>query len=207
MSDWTGTGTTISAAAAYATVAQLREYLPQVPAGATYDALLLSVLERATALIDRRLGFGFATPALVATDKDFRNARTTDTLYLPAYSAGSITHVYELAAKGSTSESTDEVLSTDYDVLDDGSLYRYSGWPAGWYRVTAIWGYGAAPADIVQICLETAINLWGTRDSRQISDVIGVEGGGAVGYQRSWTNKQHEVLTRVRAEYGQFGIA
>lgn len=192
---------------AYASVTELREYLTQVSTGLTNDALLGNVLERATALIDRRLGFTFASYGAVATVKDVLNARATDTLYLPQYKAGSITTIYEVSAKGDTAESTDEVLSTEYDVLDDAGLYCYTGWAAGWYRITAIWGYGAAPEDIVQVCLEKAINLWGARDSRQISDVVGVEGGGAVGYQRSWTNAQQEILNRVRAEYGQFGIA
>jgi len=192
---------------AYASVTELREYLTQVSTGLTNDALLSNVLERATALIDRRLGFTFASYGAVATAKDVLNARSTDTLYLPQYKSGSITTIYEVLGKGDTSESTTEVLSTAYDVLDDAGLYCYAGWFAGWYRVTAIWGYGAAPEDIVQVCLEKAINLWGARDSRQISDVVGVEGGGAIGYQRSWTNAQQEILNRVRAEYGQFGIA
>lgn len=192
---------------AYATVPQLREYLPQVPAGVANDALLNTTLERATALIDGELGFAFAAHGAVATNKDYLQQRTSDYLDLPPYLAGSITHVYSVTAKGDTSEDTEEILSTEYDILDDTRLYRYIGWSAGWYRVTAIWGAGPAPTEIVQVCLEKAINLWGARDSRQISDVIGVEGGGAVGYQRSWTNMQRTVLQNVRVRYGQFGFA
>ena len=191
----------------YASVAELREYLTQVPAGAANDALLNTTLERATALIDGELGFSFAAFGAVATAKDVLQQRASVYLDLPPYLAGSITSVYALYSKGSSSEDTDEIESTEYDILDDTRLYYASGFAAGWYRVTAIWGAGAAPTDIVQVCLEKAINLWGARDSRQISDVIGVEGGGAVGYQRSWTNMQRTVLQNVRVRYGQFGFA
>ena len=165
------------------------------------------MLERATALIDGELGFSFAAFGALATNKDFLLERANQTLYLPAYSAGTLTNIYELTAKGDPAESTDEVLSTYYDILDDGGLYRYTGWPAGWYRATAIWGVGPVPTDLVQVCLEKAINLWGARDSRQISDVIGVEGGSAIGYQRSWTNMQRSVLQNVRVRFGHYGFA
>lgn len=202
-----GTGTPATASTSYATVAQFRAMLTQVPAGAATDALIETYLDRATAMIDGELGFSFAAFGAAATDKDFRLTRADDTLYLPAYSPGSITHVYEVSAKGTTYETTDEVLSTEYDVLDNYALYRYEGWPAGWYRVTAIWGYGEAPADIQQVCLEKAVNLFIGAQGGQFSDIVGVEGAGAVGYNRAWTNSQRSVLMQTRVNHAMFGIA
>lgn len=207
-----GTGTPATAATSYATVTQFRAMLTQAPTGAATDALIQGYLDRATAMIDDELGFSFTIYG-AATDKDFRLAQASDTLILPAYSAGSITHVYELTAKGTTYEDTEEVLATEYDVLDDatggtgGSLYRYEGWPAGWYRVTAIWGHGQASADIQQVCLEKAINLYIGAQGGQFSDVVGIDGAGAVGYNRAWTNSQRNTLQQARLAHGQFGFA
>jgi len=208
-----GSGTPATAATSYATVTQFRAMLTQAPTGAATDLLIQGYLDRATAMIDAELGFSFAAYGAAATDKDFRQALASDTLILPAYEAGSITHVYELSAKGTTYEDTDEVEATDYDILDDatggtgGSLYRYEGWRAGWYRVTAKWGDGQAPADIQQVCLEKAINLFIGAQGGQFSDVVGIDGAGAVGYNRAWTNSQRNTLQQARLAHGQFGFA
>jgi hypothetical protein len=184
---------------AYATVADLREMLPQVAASATTDTLLQTFLDRATDIVDLALGFSFAAYGAAATAKDIR-AAGGQYLELPGYKAASITKVYEVDAKGATSETTEEVLSTEYDILDDGRLYLDEGWDVGgWYRITAIWGWGAAPASIIQVALEVAVNLWRGRDRGMFSDVIGVEGGGAIGYQRALTNQQRMIIEGVRA--------
>lgn len=209
---WAGTAVAAPAGTSYATIAQFRQYMTQVPAGATQDALITLALESARALIDSELGFSFAAFGAVATDKDFRTVSCSQYLTLPAYSNGSITHIYQLSGKGTTSESTTEVLATEYAVLTEGAangerLYRDAGWPVGWYRGTAIWGYGLAPTEIVQVCLEKAINLFIGGQGGQFSDVVGVDGGGAVGYNRAWTNSQRSVLANVRLRYGEYGFA
>jgi hypothetical protein len=186
--------------APYASVAQLREYLVQVPAGAAYDALLDSVLDRAMDIIDGRLGFTFSAYGEAATAADVRCPADSEYFMLPHYGAGTITSVYELYGKGLDSEDTEEI--TEYEALDDGRLYYAYDWERGqWYRITAKWGYGAAPDSIVQVCLELAINLWSARESRTITDVVGVEGGGAVGYSRSLTNRQRMILDGIRQRY------
>jgi len=198
--------------ASYATVSEFRAMMTQVPGSHTSDVQIQAYLDRATAKIDGELGFGFAAFGSTATDKDFRTKISSQYLTLPAYLDGTITHVYEVSGKGTTSESTTEVLATEYDVLDEGAtngsrLYRDEGWPAGWYRVTAKWGCGEAPDDIVQLCLEKAINLFIGAQGGQFSDVVGVEGGGAVGYNRAWTNDQRRTLENVRLRYGEYGFA
>lgn len=61
--------------------------------------------------------------------------------------------------------------------------YPYAGgWVAGVpYTITANFGYSAVPDDIKEACLEIAVRIWRGRDAG-FSDVVGVEGGGAVGY-------------------------
>jgi hypothetical protein len=204
-------GTPVSGTS-YASVAQFRQVMSQIPSGQTQDDLIILALESARAMIDSELGFAFAAFGDTATAKDFRTHTWSKYLTLPAYLDGSITHVYELYAKGTPNESTLEVLATEYAVLDEGTadgarLYLDSGWRAGWYRVTAIWGYGLAPQEIVQVCLEKAINLFIGGQGGQFSDVVGIDGGGAVGYNRAWTNAQRSVLANTRIKYGVYGFA
>ncbi len=180
----------------YATVVQLRAYLPQVATGATIDTALQVILDRAYDIVNLALGFTFAA-ASAAAAKDVR-AQGGQYFDLPAHTIGSVTVVSEVNFKGTAYEST-EIL-TDFDELEDGRLWRSVGWePGEWYRVTAPWGYGVAPAAIVEVELELAVNLWRSKDRGMFSDVIGVEGGGAVGYTRALTNQQKMIIDQVRA--------
>lgn len=195
---------------AYATLAELREMLVQVPEGSDNDTLLGKMLDRATAIVDRALGFSFAAYGASATAKDVRARVTGDYLYLPIYLAGSVASVYSVSDKARSTEST--TLVSSWVAEEDERPYRlYRGgdgwWRGTWYRVTAKWGYGPAPEDIKLVTLELAVNLWGSRDSRMISDVVGVEGGGAVGYNRALTNRQRLIVDDVRTQYGEWGIA
>ena len=181
----------------YGTVVQLREMLPQVAASAATDTFLTTLLERATDIVDLALGFSFAVGG-VAAAKDIR-AAGGQYLELPGYTVATIASVYEVDAKGTTSETTEVVAATEYDILDDARLYKDDGWGVGqWYRITAIWGWGPVPASIAQVTLEVAVNLWRGRDRGMYSDVIGVEGGGAIGYQRALTNQQRMIIDGVR---------
>jgi hypothetical protein len=60
---------------------------------------------------------------------------------------------------------------------------------------------------VIEVEIELAVNLWGSRDARQFTDVVGVEGGGAVGYNRALTNRQKMIIDDVRTKYGQWGFA
>ncbi len=194
--------------AAYATVDQLREMLPQVAAGAANDLLLVSMLERATRVAEGRLGFQFAEYGAAAS-KDFVGQTTGQVLVIPAHQAGSVTAIAELECKGMTSEwstALTEWVELAEEISAGARLFRYAGWRTGWFRATAVWGYGPAPAEVVEVVLELAVNLWRGRDRGMWSDVVGVEGGGAVGYVRALTNQQRMVLDDVRARYGQWGF-
>lgn len=193
----------------YGSLTELRQLLPQVPQTPEVDALLTAYLTRAAGVVDLELGFAFAEYGAAAA-RDLRRARVGDTLDLPAYEPGSVSGVALVSGKGTSWEMTTTV--SDWTPLDDfgalgGPLYRGAGWPDGWYRITAKWGAGPAPAEIVQVALELAVNFWRGRDRGMYSDVIGVEGGGAVGYARALTNLQRDVLAATRRAYRQFGIA
>jgi hypothetical protein len=184
---------------AYVTVADLRGYLKQVEVGAAKDAELQTVIDRAHQIVNDALGFTFAGYA--AGDRDVRSASNVgDWLEVPYHDAGTVTDVETVTGRGSASETTETV--DDWLEEDDGRVYLDGGWSARtWYRVTADWGYGDAPDSIVEVELQLAINLWRGKDRGMYSDVIGVEGGGAVGYQRSLTNLQRMIVDDVRRRY------
>lgn len=185
----------------YATTTNLRAYLPQVATGTSNDTLLQAALDRAESIIDEALGFSFAAYGSSATAKDIQAPGNVGCwLELPYYKASSITSVYEVDGRGLTGEQTTAI--TQYKEETDQRLYYDYGWsPGTWYRVTAIWGYGAAPNSIVEVELELAVNIWRGKDRGMFSDVIGAEGGGAVGYARALTNQQKMILDNVRSKY------
>lgn len=195
---------------AYATVANIREYLDQVPTNAGTTALLQNVLDRATAIIDTELGFAFGSSA-VTTRTVYGDG--TDFLQPPRFVAGSVTAV----------TTTSGYTVPDY-VEQDGWLVvtragrlgnqyggatgllapaRYGeGWAAGLpYTVAATYGYPTVPADIVECCLEIAIRIYKAKDAG-FSDVVGVEGSGAVGYSGALPALVRRILDRYREGTG-----
>lgn len=188
----------------YATTLELRAqpYLTQVGTGAAADAGLQAVLDRANAIVNEYLGFSFAPYGVLATDRDVR-ADGSEWLVPPAYKAGSLTGITLVSARGDTDESEEAI--TDYVVDEDLRPYRIwrSGgwWRQRWYRVTAIWGYGEAPASVVEVELEIAVNIWRSAAASSFGTAVGVEGGGAVTVNRALTWAQRNILDGIRASY------
>ena len=181
----------------YATVDELRAYLPQVRDDATTDGLLANVLERANAIVNDALGFEFAAHGATATTRDVECQHDRRWLELPAHKAGSVTEVKSISSRGATYEA----LSTESDWLEeaDGRLYRGAGWGAGtWYRVEALWGYGSAPATIIEVEIEIAVNIWRGRDASSWQSDVGADGQGAVGFNRALTWAQRSIIDGVR---------
>ncbi len=185
--------------AAYATVAQLRAYLDKIPQTAT-DASLQDVLDRACGAVDLVLGFRFFSAAETWPAASERGVRAEGSrwLRLPAYQQGSVSRI-----------SLGEVVVTGWaEAWDAGAFFVERDpdiltrqWDARRYLVTAVWGYGPAPAEVVQVNLELAVNLWQAKAAGRFSDVVGVEGGGAVGYAKALTNAQKQTLTLTRRRY------
>jgi len=180
----------------YASVEQLRAYLPQVASGSANDVLLQAVLDRATEIVDLELAFSFAGYGTKAA-KDVR-AEGGEYLNLPGHKAASVTTVYAVSSKGASYESTSEI--TDFEELEDGRLYYCTGWTqGGWYRVTAEYGYGTVPEAIVEVTLQVAINIWRSRDAT--GTTIGPDGQGQVSVNRALTWNQRSIIDRVRGTY------
>jgi len=187
---------------AYATLLQLRQYLTQVKAGAENDLLLQAILDRAHAFVNGELTFEFDGYQAAATTRDVRS-QGGYVLRPPAYEAGSLTAIAAVYDRGTSYETTDTV--DDWMAEEDlrpYQVYRDSGWTYDrWYRLTACWGYGAAPNSVVEVELEAAINLWRGRDAAVWQAETGVEGAGATPLNRALSWPQRDVLNAVRAQY------
>lgn len=189
----------------YATVAQFHGLFDSMPNTDATTALLEELLERATQMVDRELGFSFAAYGAEATDKDVYSGNGGRYLYLPAYQSGSLESVALLSYRGTDDES--ETAETEYVEETRWRLFLSDGWPAKrWYRVSAIWGCGPAPVDVVQVTLEIAANLYQGRNSGGATQ-IGAEGGGGQPFARALTWGQRDVIARVRMQYPQESIA
>lgn len=178
----------------YATLGDFRDEMDQIPAGAGEDARIQKVLDRATAIIDNYLGWAWGTAA--AADRVIIGDGSS-VLWLPPYVAGSITVI--TAGSGFTTPT--------YIEQPDGSLlaidaYTSGGWLRGLpYTVSADFGFGSPPADIVQACLEIAARIWKAPDAAY-SDVVGVEGsGGELKYNRALTSLTKLTLDGYKARY------
>ena len=187
----------------YATVAHLREYLSQVATGTGPDAQLQRILDRAHAIVNDALGFQFAAWPTSASVRDFRCLYGGEYIWPPAYQAQTLTVVAEVYGRGTTEETTVDV---DDWLLDElARPYRVwlgVGWTVGrWYRLTAIWGYGPAPASVVEVELEVAINIWRSRDAASFGTTIGPDDGGGVTVNRALTWAQRSILDGVRSTY------
>lgn len=154
--------------------------------------LIGDILERSTDIIDTYLGFSYAGYT-TATVKYVR-AGYGPYLSLSPHEQGSVSSVTTM---------NDVDLGDYWEELDNGSLYAvdangYEGnWNHGRYKITANWGYGDVPAAVKEVCVELAVNIWRSRASGHFSRVVGVQGGGAVGYEGALTPQQKMILDKV----------
>jgi len=162
---------------------------PSVTTASALDVRLQKVLDRATAIIDTYLGFSFTLSGAPGTQVVYGDG--TDFLEPPAFVSGSVTAVTVPAGYTAPVYTvvdgilivTRDSLMGDMYVAETiaGRLYSpIGGWLLGVpYTVAATFGYSAIPADIVEACLEIAVDLWRFKDAGSIK-VVGVEGAGIV---------------------------
>lgn len=172
----------------------------------TTDALLQNVLDRATGIVRGAMRSLLADPSFdwasygAASTKIVRGV-PGEYLYLPPHQAGSVSLVEQLAATNPTSYTT----VADEWSADGERLYRPGRWAYEQrYRVTAVWGYGpTVPDQVAGVVLELAVNIWRSRDKGGFSEMVGVEGGGAIRVVAGLTKQQQATLENARNELGQ----
>ncbi len=173
---------------------------PSVAIAPATDDALQAALDRATAIIDTEVGYSFAAAA-AGTRAVYGDG--TAFLLPPRFVAGSVSGV--TAPSGylvpDYIEQDGMLVVTDADGVrlpDAHRMQRGWAWDDGVaYTVAAT--FGGVPADIVECCLEIAVRLWRGR-AAGFSDVVGVEGGGAVGYERALPALVRRILDQYREE-------
>jgi hypothetical protein len=176
-----------------------------VPSGSQEDYQLGRFLAEAESAIEEAL-LPVAYAAYGATAAQDVPVRGGPWLPMPAYQAGSITAVALVGWKGTASETATAL--TDYAVVEGGrALYRDAGWPLGTFaRITAIWGYGPAPAAAQRIAYELAVNFWRGRDQGMYSAVQGAEDGGKVVYTGGLNASHRRIIETIQRSY-RWGVA
>lgn len=191
----------------YASTAEFRQLMDQVPAGGTEDALIQLCLDAATKICDTEIGHPWAAGA-PGTAVVYGDGTTV--LTPPAFVAGSVTLVtapsaYSVPAYAEVNGRLNTVDSAGVIYAPYYPPFFYSSWraPAAWlpgvpYTVSATYGWGAAPADIKQACLEIAVAIYRGRDAGY-SDVVGTAGsGGEVAYVGKYSKRADATLKRYR---------
>lgn len=189
----------------YITPEDIRMRLTNIGAGATIDARLEEWCIEVTDVVNTELGFAFED---YSTEERVVFAYGTPYLFLPPHAFGSVTSVVMGA---------DGAILTDWQELPDGTLrltsagayinsfypYPYADtlWGIGGYTITADWGYGEVPASVKKVCAELATNTERTKDKGLFTDIIGVEGGGAIRYIGGFTKEQQHILDNIKAKY------
>lgn len=175
----------------------------------TTDAALQRRLDAATQVIDHELDqaagtFSAAAGAAIRTVY----GDGTGYLLLPAFVAGSVTLVTTISGLGVPDyiEQDGYLIVTDANgvIPIDGELRDYGITGLVWregvpYAVSATYGYSSVPSDIKEACLQIAVRMWRAKDAG-FSDVVGVEGSGAVGYNGALPNMVKRILDRYRED-------
>lgn len=191
---------------AMVTVAQFREYMDKIGAGTPIDNRITAILGRAEDIVVEALGFTFfASDApwsgVTASAKRVQSERSIY-LRLPPYLAASITSVLPITG---VTVGTSEV--TEYEEQDHFYLYRPAGWGGSRYAITAKWGYGPAPAALVELILELAINIERQKAQGLFQVQMGVDpvgqavGGGGIKYVGGLNADQRRIVANIRRHY------
>lgn len=192
------------------TLTEIRQHLWQVKAGDPEDSKLQDAVDRANSIVERA-----ALPVVFA---DYPGAATQQVVFsdgtayleLPPYQTGSITQVRYGATDGQIVAATDYTIQGQMLRLVNyygyTGFYPYyphftSGWGRGPYYITAKWGYGPAPADIIQITLELAINIFQATESGGIRQYESVEGDTIVLQTTGLSARQQAILDTLKAQY------
>jgi hypothetical protein len=192
--------------ASYATIANLREYLPQIASGATNDAMLGRILERARGAVDNVLRFSFFDVDVTtgtATSWPSAAARTVPTMpterwiRLPSYKLGSVATITYTNDTNTTTTLSD--WSEDWNG-GEFCLFHLDGWKYSPYIVTAQWGFGPPIPIVTEICLELAVNIWRTREKGSFVEAQG-QGGTTIKAVGAISPQQKEALQQINRLY------
>lgn len=184
------------------------------------DALLLSCLTRAGDIVRAAIAAAIGDDAfdyLAYETAGTRIVRGVDgtALELPPHRIGSVAAVAYQSGTSPLAYAPFDASEWSEDAT--GRLYRAGGWGAygsaffggavwgSWgggvggdgprYQITADWGYGPdVPPAIAELTIELAVNIWRSRDKGGFSEMVGVEGQGAIRAVAGLNKLQQQII-------------
>lgn len=180
----------------YAQPHHMRDYLTQLDPTAAVSGNLSAILERATQAVETVLGYAY-----MGTVEEARRVIGGGSPYLtlPPHTVGTVTEIDPEPTSGEWEEIGMRL------VLLNADTGVYICWTRRGYMVTADWGCGSPPPDVVEVVLELAVQIYQGKDSG-FSGIVGVDGGGAVGYEKALNPRQKLVLMKRRSEMFPMGV-
>lgn len=186
------------------TVDDVQQYLLQIEDSNTAEiAVLTAVLPRAITIVERAIGqmlavenftFNSTTPA--DSENYVYTMHNYPYVYLPPIQ-GAITSVaYESGFNQWTT-----IDAANYTVRDGQLWFNAIPTPKTYLRITAPWGYGDCPADVAEVMIETAINIWRSKDKGGFAEMIGESGNSYLRTVASLTKAQQAVLQAYTDQY------
>jgi hypothetical protein len=158
--------------------------MKQMRFNAKNDQLLQTVLERATAIVDRFLGFSF-----VGYTNGTKQIVTSRSAWLALPPHDSTQPVVP---------SISTMRLSSYQYINKSLYALGSNWAAlgAVVEVEAAWGYGNVPLDLVEVTLEIAVNIWRSKDAARFTNVVFNEG--SVGYEGALTPLQRQIIDKIK---------
>jgi hypothetical protein len=162
------------------------------------NTLMQECLDAGAATLDSEIGHAWGTaPATPAAQTVYGDG--TDTLLLPPY-AGAVASVADPNGNAVTTYTEQggalRFTRSGYLAGPSSSRNYWGGWSYGYpYVVTARFGWGDAPADVVESNLQLAARLYVAGQGRY-SDVVGVAGNGEVLVSGAYPKYVNECIKR-----------
>lgn len=181
------------------TVDDVQQYLLQIEDSNTVEiAVLTAVLPRAIKIVEREIGRMLAEPNFTfdATPADSVKYgwQKYDYMFLPPMQGVITTLEYESSFNVWT------VIDPVSYVVRDGRIWFNSA-ASRYLRLTAPFGYGDCPADVAEVMIETAINIWRSKDKGGFAEMIGESGNSYLKTVASLTKAQQAVLQAYTDQY------
>lgn len=188
----------------------IRDYMGQIPDNATTDALLEDIADRASAVVEVESSPMVFAPYPAAATQQIVFSDGTAFLEVPPYQAGTLTQIRYGASTGQIVAAADYTIQGQlirlvnyygYTGFYPNYPYPGPGWGRGPYYVTAKWGYGPAPQQIIQVALEVATNIYQAQQSGGLRQTESVEGNIVVVQTTGLSKRQKDIIAKLKDTY------